>query len=102
MTDWHPCISPDGSTLIFASDRPGGLGAFDLWQVQILPNVDFNGDGTVDIKDLEILVEYWGQNEPPVDIAPRPFGDGVVDVKDLEVLMNYWGQDVRQPTPSSP
>jgi hypothetical protein len=102
MTDWHPCVFPDGSTLIFQSDRPGGQGGYDLWQVQILPNVDFNGDGTVDIKDLEILVEYWGQNEPSVDIAPRPFGDGVVDMKDLEVLMGYWSQEVQQSAPSSP
>ncbi len=29
--DQHPTISKDGLTLIFASDRPGGLGDFDLW-----------------------------------------------------------------------
>jgi serine/threonine protein kinase len=102
MTDWHPCISPDGSTLIFASDRPGGPGGYDLWQVQIIPTVDLNGDGTVEIKDLETLVAYWGQNEPSVDIAPRLFGDGVVDMKDLEVLMSCWGQEMQQPTQSSP
>jgi hypothetical protein len=101
MTDWHPCVSPDGSTLIFQSDRPGGPGGYDLWQGQIIPNVDFNGDGTVGIEDLKILVEYWGQNEPSVDIAPRPFGDGVVDVKELEVLMSYRGQEVQQSAPSS-
>ncbi len=26
-----PCISPDGDTLYFSSDRPGGLGRTDLW-----------------------------------------------------------------------
>ena len=102
LSDWHPCISPNGSTLIFASDRPGGLGNFDLWQAQVLPTVDFNGDGTVGIEDLEMLVEYWGRNEPSVDIAPPPFGDGTVDVKDIEVLMSYWGQKVRQSGSSSP
>ena len=31
----HPALSPDGSILYFASDRPGGLGESDLWKVSI-------------------------------------------------------------------
>ncbi len=27
----HPTIAPDGSVLVFASDRPGGKGGTDLW-----------------------------------------------------------------------
>lgn len=27
----HPCISDDGNTLYFASDKPGGFGGFDLY-----------------------------------------------------------------------
>jgi len=30
----HPTISPDGSTLFFASDQPGGQGGFDLYYVE--------------------------------------------------------------------
>ncbi|MBN2271003.1 MAG: protein kinase [Sedimentisphaerales bacterium] len=101
-TDYHPCVSPDGSILILQSDRPGGLGGNDLWRVDTFPNVDFTGDGTVGIEDLKVLVEYWGQSEPSVDIAPPPFGDGVADEKDLEVLMSYWGQNARQPVSPSP
>ncbi len=29
--DSHPALAPDGSWLLFASDRPGGLGGRDLW-----------------------------------------------------------------------
>jgi len=61
------------------------------------PVVDFNGDGTVDIKDLLRLIESWGQNDPTIDIAPL-FGDGVVDVLDLELLMSCWGQPFDDPT----
>jgi len=59
---------------------------------------DFNGDSTVNIEDLIVLIETWGQSEPALDIAPSPFGDGIVDVQDLEVVMQYWGQDVNDPT----
>ena len=27
----HPALTPGGDTLLFASDRPGGAGGFDLW-----------------------------------------------------------------------
>jgi N-acetylneuraminic acid mutarotase len=62
-----------------------------------IPSPDFNGDEIVDIEDLLILIEHWGQNEPSVDIAPPPFGDGIIDVQDLEVLMSYWGQEIPSP-----
>jgi len=35
--DGSPSISADGSTLYFASNRPGGHGDEDLWQVSITP-----------------------------------------------------------------
>jgi len=59
---------------------------------------DFNGDSKVNIEDLLILIEHWGQGEPSLDIAPPPVGDGVVDVQDLEVLMNCWEQEPKDHT----
>jgi len=91
--DACPSISADGSTLYFFSDRSGGVGGNDLWQVKILPVVDFNSDGSIDTDDLLILIGYWGQNEPLCDIGPTPYGDGVVDIKDLEVFMSYWEKE---------
>ncbi|MEN6424330.1 MAG: hypothetical protein ABFE13_03135 [Phycisphaerales bacterium] len=29
--DWGPAVTPDGLTLYFTSDRPGGLGKQDIW-----------------------------------------------------------------------
>ncbi len=34
----HPCFSPDGGTMYFASDMPGGQGGMDIWKSK------FNGD----------------------------------------------------------
>jgi hypothetical protein len=55
---------------------------------------DFNGDGKVDIGDLLIFVEHWGEDDPSFDIAPPPVGDGEVDGQDLEGLMYYWGHEL--------
>ena len=79
-------ISPDGDTLYFCSDRPGGSGNVDLWQVSIEPVCDFNNDNKVDLADMYIMVDNWGRNYPLCDIGPTPLGDGVVDILDMTVL----------------
>jgi hypothetical protein len=97
VVDWAPSISADGSTLYFSSNRSGGIGSADLWQAPIIPVVDFNGDGQVDIQDLLRLIESWGRDDPSVDMGPMPWGDGKVDKKDLEILMRYWQQEILDP-----
>jgi hypothetical protein len=82
-------ISADGGTLYFLSMRPGGILSQDLWQVPLIPIVDFNGDDVVNAEDMSIMIHYWGQNEPLCDIGPTPLGDGVVDVHDLIVLAEH-------------
>ncbi len=91
--DALPRISPDGCTLYFWSAGKGGQ-----WQAPILPVVDFNGDGQVDGKDVLVMVQCWGANEPSCDIAPFAWGDGVVDVNDLKVLAEHIGTEVVDPT----
>jgi len=86
-----PRVSPDGLTLYFSSrERPGGYGRWDIWQAPVLPVVDFYADWSVNMKDFSKLAQYWGQDEPSVDIGPMPWGDGAVDMQDLAVLLEYW------------
>ncbi|MBC8218164.1 MAG: hypothetical protein H8E73_06830, partial [Planctomycetes bacterium] len=59
---------------------------------------DLNSDFVIDIEDLTLLIEHWGQNDQMCDIAPSPFGDGIVDALDLERLMSYWNQVLDDPT----
>ena len=87
--DDAPSISDDGSTLFFQSDRPGGLGDSDLWQVAIEPIVDLNSDGIVDSADICIIIDHWGTDQPLCDVGPMPWGDGIVDVQDLIVLAEH-------------
>jgi len=95
-----PAISADGSTLYFSSNRFSASHCYIhyyLYQASIIPVVDFDGDGIVEIYDLITLIERWGTDDPQCDIGPMPWGDGVVDDADLEVLMDYWGQDMNAP-----
>ncbi|MBN2593580.1 MAG: hypothetical protein JXA81_08750 [Sedimentisphaerales bacterium] len=59
--------------------------------------VDFNGDGIVDAKDMCIMIDYWGTDEPLYDIAPPPFGDGTVDVHDLILLAEHLFEEIYPP-----
>ncbi len=93
-----PFFSPDMKTFYFTSDRPGGFGNWDMYEVPVMLILDFNGDGIVDIGDLLLLIEFWGQDNSMADIGPAPWGDGVVDVADLEILLSYWEQEVSDPT----
>jgi len=87
--DAMPSISSDGSTLYFCSERSGGSGNVDLWQVSIEPICDFNNDLKIDSADMHIMVDHWGENYPLCDIGPTPLGDGVVDIQDMIVLSEH-------------
>jgi hypothetical protein len=83
-------ISADGRLLFFDSDRSGGVGGDDLWQVPIVPIVDLNADGKVNEEDVAMMMrQQWGQADPRCDIAPMPWGDGIVNDEDLAVLLKH-------------
>jgi len=88
-SNYFPNLSSDGSTLYFASNFPSVSGDWELCQVSISPVVDFNGDEVIDLQDIVIMTEHWGENYPLCDIGPTPFGDGIVDIQDLVVLTEY-------------
>jgi hypothetical protein len=48
---------------------------------------DVNGDATVDVLDLLMVLAAWGNTSGPEDIN----GDGIVDVQDLLALLAAWG-----------
>ena len=48
---------------------------------------DINGDGTVDVSDLLIVIGYWGATGSPADLN----SDGIVDVSDLLTVIANWG-----------
>jgi len=73
----------------------------NVWGVDFVGLLgDFNGDQIVDMRDLSVLAQYWGQDEASVDIAPGPSGDYRVDYKDLAIFAEYWLKEV--PVPAEP
>jgi len=48
--DVSHCFTADGSKLYFASNRPGGFGGYDIWQVEIItvPSGSFEKDSNAD------------------------------------------------------
>lgn len=92
-------LSSDGSTLYFGRGEIvyGGpspaFGTYDLWQVEIIPIVDFDGDGVLSLTDMVMLIDNWGTSNPLYDIGPMPWGDGRVDIQDLKVFIAYWEKE---------
>jgi len=59
---------------------------------------DINGDGTVNVYDLSILLSHWNANYAPADLN----SDGTVSVFDLSVLLSHWSQSTASsPTPTT-
>lgn len=76
-----PLIGVIGSTLA-GGTAPLGIGT--PYSFTILSPTDLNGDGTTDIRDLEILIRQILDNAPVA--ANDQNGDGAVDVKDAQIV----------------
>jgi Tol biopolymer transport system component len=85
----YPIVSADGSTLFYHTSQSGRNSSGDLWQASIIPIVDLNGDCKVDLADMHIMVDHWGENYALCDIGPTPLGDGIVDIQDFIVLTEH-------------
>jgi len=68
-----------------------------LWQVPVVPGVDFNGDEKVDFRDFSKLAEYWLQDAALLETAPAPSGYCTVDFEYLAVFAENWLVDFRRP-----
>ncbi|MBM4029348.1 MAG: hypothetical protein FJ280_28720, partial [Planctomycetes bacterium] len=85
--NYAPRMSVDGRTFYYHTAMTLDRSTWHCWQVPIIPIVDFDGDGKVNEKDLDLLMADWGKSNSVCDIGPFAWGDGVVDEQDLRVLM---------------
>jgi hypothetical protein len=70
-------VAPDGSLIRAATYGRG------VWEIRTALNLDLNGDGVVDLRDLLFFAKYYGTANATCDLN----GDGVVDDKDLTLLL---------------
>jgi hypothetical protein len=85
----YPVTDTFSTTLIDGSIR-----------VEVGMKEDFNGDGVVDINDLALMAQLWGETEDSPTWDPRfnlntdPNSEGrqVININDLANLAQQWGQ----------
>lgn len=87
--EYSLCYTQADSMLYFHRCTSAWSTDHRIYQVEVTPAVDFNGDTLVDGADLAVLMNCLGTDEGACDISPIPFGDGVVDTKDLEMFYRY-------------
>lgn len=65
--DNGPSATEDGLVLVFASNRPGGIGGFDIWMATRVTTLDVWG----------VPVNVTSVNTPGVEASPCIVGDGL-------------------------
>ncbi|MBC8309847.1 MAG: hypothetical protein H8E83_04955 [Planctomycetes bacterium] len=69
------------------NNNSAGTGTLSL-TIETSVSGDINGDGTVDVEDLLLLIASWGSDgSDGTDLD----GNGVVDVQDALILIANWG-----------
>lgn len=72
-------------------DAAGQVSASKAIEIDKHKTADINGDSNVDIQDLSILANYWGQDHPGEALANlNPGEDEVVDIQDISILASNW------------
>ena len=96
---YNPSFSLADSAVYFArGDSIFAQASFDIWKVEVIPVVDFSGDGLVDGDDICAMIDCWGTDDSLCDIGPASWGDGMVDVEDLRILVEYIDREIEDPT----
>jgi len=51
---------------------------------------DLNGDNSIDVKDVKIMISNWGECENQNDCEADLNNDNTVDNRDLDILIKNW------------
>ena len=92
----QPTFTPDSQTAYVATSFLNNPGFSYVYAINTGPEVDpipgdLDGDGTVGVTDLLILLGDWGRCPPKGECPADLNGDGSVGVVDLLILLGNWG-----------
>lgn len=91
----HPALSPDGNTLYFSSDRPGGQGMSDIYEVSILADGTFGNPtpvvGNINTEGTDAF-PYVDSNGTMYFASNGHLGLGGLDVFYSEAKNNSFGK----------
>jgi len=76
---------------ILGAAQNSGWSDVDLSPVFFVPG-DLSSDRFVGQRDLDIVLDAWGQTGPFADGRGDATGDGLVGQSDLDVVLEHWGQ----------
>ena len=82
-------VAFDAAGKLWISALSEGVAVLDIGEVTIPGDLD--GDGTVGVTDLLILLGDWGRCPPKGECPADLNGDGSVGVVDLLILLGNWG-----------
>ena len=78
----------DGSGELVVGGRDGTISCLTGGIDAIIFNpADINQDGSVNVTDMLIIIDQWGQTNSIADIN----NDGIVNVSDLLMVIDNWG-----------
>lgn len=94
----QPSISPDGSTLYFVSNRPGGIGGYDIWK----SNLTDEGKWTTPVNLGPTINTPYDENTPFIHADGKTLyfsSNGWPGLGDKDIFFSRLGEDGKFSTP---
>ena len=89
---WSVAISGSNSLIGACQDDDNGVNSGSAYIIETPCQCpDTNGDSLVDVTDVLIVIDAWGECVPDQDCPADVDNDGIVNVNDILLVIGEWG-----------